>query len=82
MTTLKRNSYSKAKLSPNVQRLKAPSQRTGDCSFCGVAKEFKEIRTRTPVKSEWSTGNKFVDKVILPRVPYVEVYINIIKLMI
>ena len=52
MTTLKRNSYSKAKLSPNVQRLKAPSQRTGDCSFCGVAKELKEIRTRTPVKSE------------------------------
>lgn len=52
------------------------SKRVGDCSPKGVAKKFKEIKGKTSVKSEASTGYKFIDKVILPKIPVVGKYIN------
>lgn len=52
------------------------SKRVGYCSPKGVAKKFKQIKGKTSVKSEASTGNKFIDKVILPKIPIIGKYIK------
>lgn len=76
MVKVKSHTKSGNKVSPYTRSSSSSSNRVGDCSLKGVAKKFKEIRGKTSVKSEASTGNKFVDKVILPKIPLVGKYIK------